>query len=118
MNCEFCVALSGRFNAHRECCQIRLLAGTPQHVRQVAYDQVRREDGETALAGLKAKLRAEVQRQRELAYAQMETRLNQEAAIGRAAATALLTKMKDEKMNVAPLERANARRQDFLLEHA
>ncbi|MDM5182104.1 hypothetical protein PO883_33575 [Massilia sp. DJPM01] len=87
-------------------------------MRQVAYDQVRREYGETALAGVKAKLRAEVQRQRELAYTQIENHLNQEAAKGRAAATALLTKMKAEKMNVAPRERANVRRQGSLLEHA
>lgn len=118
MTCEFCAALSGRFNANRECCRIRLLAGAPQHARLAAYQQVKREDGEPALAALKAKLRAEVQRQRELATTQVESRLNQEAAMGRAAATALLRKMKDEKMNVAPLERAAARRQASLLEHA
>lgn len=91
--------------------------GAHPQARLAAYQQVQREDGASVLAELKAELRAKVQRQRELADAQVESRLNQEAAIGRAAATALLRKMKDEKMNVAPLERDPARRPACLLEH-
>lgn len=64
MNYEYCAALSRRFNANRECYRIRLLSGTPPRAYLAAYQKVKRKDGEPALAQLKAKLRAEVQRQR------------------------------------------------------
>lgn len=61
--CEWCLALGGRFHAGRECCHVRMLAGAPQHARAAAYDQARREGGASALDTLKAKVKAEYERQ-------------------------------------------------------
>lgn len=105
MSCEFCAALSGRFHAKRECCQLRQLVGMPAHVRMAAYDRVLREDGKEALAELKRKLRAELQRQLGITAAAKADRDALAGAAGRAAAAMLLKKIKDEKLDVPPLER-------------
>lgn len=100
MNCEFCLALTGRFDANRECCQLRHLAGAPKHARLVVYNRVRNEEGERALAELKQKVRTEYQRQ--LDHKAKITRLqhDQVTAKGREESAALLKKIKE--MNMKP----------------
>lgn len=100
MKCEFCLFLTGRFDAHRECCQRRLLAGAPAHARQAVYDRVRNAEGEAALAELKQQVRAEYQRQ--LAYKARiaQQQQDQVKAKGREESAALLKKIKE--MNMKP----------------
>lgn len=59
--CEWCLALSGRFQAARECCQIRLLATMPRHARAAAYAGAGVVDGKT----LREKVQIEWHRQNE-----------------------------------------------------
>lgn len=109
MTCEFCQALSGRFNAFRECCQARLLAGAPAHIRSAAYAQTRKEGGEQALAELKRKVRAEYQRQQDIKQAHARLELDRQTAKGRAEVGALLKTMKESNMNLPPAERPQAK---------
>ena len=100
MNCEFCRTLSGRFNAHRECCQLRLLAGAPDHTLLAVYQRVVSEEGTTALAELKKKLRAEYQRQQDHKSQVARQLHDQVAAKGREESAALLKKIKEMNMKV------------------
>lgn len=61
--CDWCVALSGRFNAHRVCCEVRLLAGAPAHARTEAYKRARQLGGAPAEQELKSRVKAEYERQ-------------------------------------------------------
>ncbi len=111
--------MSGRFNAHRECCRLRLIVGMPQALREAEYARVKGDAGPAAVAELKAKLRAELARQQQLAKAKHDAQHEREMAGGRAAAAELLRKIKDEGMHIAPRERATAgHRQAQLLETA
>lgn len=60
--CDWCIAMVGRFNAHRECCQIRLLANAPRHQREQAYDRIRKEGGELSETAIKRRVAAEYKR--------------------------------------------------------
>ena len=108
MNCEFCLALTGRFDAHRKCCQRRLLAGAPAHARQAVYDRVRNAEGEAALAELKQQVRAEYQRQ--LAYKARiaQQQHDQVKAKGREESAALLKKIKEMNMKPSTPQRPGA----------
>jgi len=108
MVCEFCLAMSGRFNANRECCQVRQLVGAPAHLRAAAYDRVRVEGGAEAVDALKRKVRAEYQRQQDRKQAIARREQERLTEKGRAEVGALLKMMKDEQMNVSPLDRAVA----------
>jgi hypothetical protein len=55
--------LSPRFQARRECCQVRLLASMPRHARATAYQQARQTEGADAEQRLKDLVAAEYQRQ-------------------------------------------------------
>jgi hypothetical protein len=57
--------MGGRFNAHRECCQLRMTAALPQHMRLAAFEKVRKESGKAAEEAFKEKVRIEYVRQRE-----------------------------------------------------
>ena len=103
MICEFCIAMSGRFNAYRECCQIRLLAGAPAHARQEVFDRVKAEGGEAELAELMQKARIEYRRQRDHRAAVARQLREQETAKGRQASAALLQTMKEMKMKNVPV---------------
>lgn len=105
MVCEFCLALSGRYNARRECCQIRQLVGAPHHIRAAAYDQVRTESGTAALEELKQKVRAEYRRQQDHKRALAEQEQARLTAKGRAEVGALLKTMKQAQMDLSPPER-------------
>jgi hypothetical protein len=109
MTCEFCQALSGRFNAHRECCQVRQLTGAPAHIRNAAYARTRTEGGEKALAELKQKVRAEYQRQQGIKQARARLELDRQTAKGRAEVGALLNTMKELNMNLPPADRPKAK---------
>lgn len=62
--CELCQKPGGRYNANRECCQIRLLSTMPQQHRQQVYDKVRLQEGIDAAKALMAKVKAEYERVR------------------------------------------------------
>lgn len=62
--CELCQNPGGRYNANRECCQIRLLSTMPQQHRQQVYDKVRLKEGVTAARLLMAKVKTEYERVR------------------------------------------------------
>lgn len=57
--CELCIAMGGRFNANNDCCQTRLLAGSPRHHREQVYARVRAESGALAAAAMERKVVAE-----------------------------------------------------------
>ena len=60
--CDLCIAMAGRFHAHRECCQIRLLANAPRHQREQAYERIRKEGGELSEAAIKRRVAGEYKR--------------------------------------------------------
>ena len=107
MICEFCMAMSGRFNAHRECCQIRLLASAPEHTRDEVFSRVQAEGGEAELAELKKKARIEYRRQRDHRAAVARQQREQETAKGRQASAALLQTMKEMKMKNVQIGKAS-----------
>lgn len=100
--------MTGRFDANRDCCQLRLLAGAPGHSRREVYERVRKDEGVVAVAELKRKVGAEYQRQQNYKAAIVRERLEREAAKGRIEAAALLKKIKESNMNIPPLERGAA----------
>jgi hypothetical protein len=106
--CEFCAVLSGRFDANRACCQIRLLTGAPEHTRREVYARVKKDDGAAALAELKNQVNAEYRRQQDYKAAIVRARVERETAKGREESAALLKKIKESNMNVSPLERKGA----------
>lgn len=57
--CELCIAMGGRFNANNDCCQIRLLAGSPRHHREQVFARVTAEAGPLAAAAMERKVVAE-----------------------------------------------------------
>lgn len=61
--CEWCMALSARYQALRECCQIRLLATMPQHARLAVYARTRAVGGREAERAQMALVKAEYARQ-------------------------------------------------------
>lgn len=63
--CELCAAMGGRFNAHRECCRVRLVAGMPHYSRAQVYERIREESGAAAVAEFKKKVGAEYRRLQE-----------------------------------------------------
>ncbi|WP_426106412.1 hypothetical protein [Massilia sp. TSP1-1-2] len=103
MNCEFCAALTGRFDANRECCRIRLLAGAPNHSRQEVYARVKKGVGEQAATELRNKVNAEYKRQQDCKAAIVRAQHDRATAKGRQEAAALLNKMKESNMNVSPV---------------
>lgn len=60
--CDLCLNPSGRYNAHRECCQIRLLSTMPQHARTAAYERAKATGGKEAMEQLRQKVVAEYER--------------------------------------------------------
>jgi len=118
MVCEFCLALSGRFNANSECCQIRQLTGAPHHIRAAAYARVRAEAGASALDELKRKVRAEYQRQQDHKQAIARQEQERQTAKGRAEVGALLKTMRQTQMNLSPLDRAAQPAPGIEQEHA
>ena len=60
--CDLCLSPSGRYHAHRECCQIRLLSTMPQHARAAAYERTKAVGGKAAMELLRQKVVAEYQR--------------------------------------------------------
>lgn len=64
MICELCVAMGGRFNSTRECCQLRLVATLPAPHRFAAFERVRATQGREAEENFKEKVRVEFARQR------------------------------------------------------
>lgn len=60
--CEWCLDMGGRFHAHRECCQIRLLANAPRHQREQAYANFRAEGGALHEESIKRKVAVEYKR--------------------------------------------------------
>ena len=118
MVCEFCLALSGRFNANRECCQIRQLTGAPHHVRAAAYDRARIEGGAGAVDELKRKVKAEYHRQQDHKQAIARQEHERQTAKGRAEVGALLKTMRQTQMNLSPLDRAAQSAPGIEQEHA
>lgn len=76
--CDLCIAMGGRFDANRECCQIRLAAALPQHMKLAAFEKVRRESGKAAEEAFKERVRVEYVRQRE--HRRAKARQHMEAA--------------------------------------
>jgi hypothetical protein len=62
--CDWCLALSPRFQAQRECCQIRLLATMPRHAREAGYQRTREVSGKAAEEAQRQLVKAEWQRQK------------------------------------------------------
>ena len=60
--CDWCIDMGGRFHAHRECCQIRLLANAPRHQREQAYASLRAEGGALHAETVKRKVAVEYKR--------------------------------------------------------
>jgi hypothetical protein len=54
--CEWCLADSGRVQAKRECCRVRMLAKMPQYQRLEAYIKVAGEEGLEARDALHEKV--------------------------------------------------------------
>lgn len=118
MICELCIALGGRFNAHRDCCRVRLLVGAPAQTRTEAYARLLKDEGAMAVAELKRKLRTELQRQVDHHAAIAKAKHDRESAKGREEAAALLKIIKESNMNVPPLERAGRAMPAPVREHA
>jgi hypothetical protein len=73
--CDLCIAMGGRFDANRECCQIRMTAALPQHMRLAAFAKVRAEAGRAAEEAFREKVRVEYMRQREHRRAKFATQM-------------------------------------------
>jgi hypothetical protein len=63
--CDLCIAMGGRFNAHRECCRVRLVAGMPHYHRLQVYQRMKDEAGSAAMVDFKRRVGAEYQRLQE-----------------------------------------------------
>lgn len=118
MVCEFCLALSGRFNANSECCQIRQLMGAPHHIRAAAYERARIEGGARVVDELKQKVRAEYQRQQDHKQAIARQEQERQTAKGRAEVGALLKTMRQTQMDLSPPDRAAQTAPGIEKEHA
>lgn len=61
--CDWCLALAPRYQALRECCQIRLLATMPRPHRELAYQRTREVSGKTAEQDQRQLVKTEWRRQ-------------------------------------------------------
>lgn len=62
--CPLCLEFSGRYNMNLQCCQIRFLSYQPKGHREAHYDQVRKQQGQSALNQLQAIVQQEQVRRR------------------------------------------------------
>ncbi len=64
--CEWCLVNAGTTNVQRPCCQLRQVANSPAHIRQVHYQKVRLAQGYEAYVEFINKVNAERRRLRDL----------------------------------------------------
>ena len=102
--CDWCLTLSGRIHAARECCRLRSLAVAPAHNRNAVFAQVKKDEGSAALEELKAKVRIEYVRQRDMRRAAQRALEQAALAVGKAATAELLGKMKTASRQAAVSE--------------
>lgn len=67
LTCPDCTRAATTWNWHgyrNECpdCQIRAMAQAPKHIRELRYDQIRKQGGEQAEAAIRQRVREEFAR--------------------------------------------------------